>query len=241
VVPGFVGLASIAKVLVLAGSSSGGGHATPNHHKRCRHRRFARESLIYRKPRPAPLASGSRRCQLLAVALALPASAATQPASCARQASTRGRSPARQRPWRSGTGLPNRATGGQGTGNATVARTDTGPITETIKWSSAQGTTKTAGEVRAPANGRGGICPSNTTRYALTGKVVSSSCLAAKVDQGRPPLDRACVSDEHECEFPRAGHGREVLRPSTLRQGRRRAIFDARRIALCPPFYVRLE
>jgi hypothetical protein len=76
--------------------------------------------------------------------------------------------------------LPKSATGGGGTATTTTGSGKlAGKLIVTTKWASGHGTTKTA-ITFAPAKTKG-KCPTGSTRIALTGKVVSSTGLAAKV------------------------------------------------------------
>jgi hypothetical protein len=127
---------------------------------------------------------------LLAVPLAVPASAVTQPASCAGLST---KTVGKIVYITLSKCLPTAATGGGGTGTTSAGTGAlTGKTVNTTKWASGHGTTKTAISFKPTTLGK---CKAGTTRLAITGKVVSSTGLAAKVIKaGQPVTASVCLT-----------------------------------------------
>jgi hypothetical protein len=130
---------------------------------------------------------------LLAVPFATSASAATQPASCAKITT---KTVAKVIHITESKCLPAAATGGGGTGTTTAGTGKlTGSQINTIKWNAGHGTTKATIKF-APSKGNG-KCPKGSTRLTITGKVLSSTGLAAKVIKaGQPVTASVCVNSK---------------------------------------------
>jgi hypothetical protein len=128
---------------------------------------------------------------LLAVPLALPAAAVSQPASCAKITTTTVGSTIHITESKC---LPLAATGGGGTGTTAKGTGKlSGSTINTITWASKHGTTKAAIKF-APATGNG-KCATGTTRLKITGKVLSSTGPAAKVILANQPVTASvCVN-----------------------------------------------
>ena len=141
--------------------------------------------------RSRALAVAAASASLVAVPLALPASAVTQPASCKAVVAKTVGSKVQITVSKC---LPTAATGGSGTGT-TSAGTGAlkGKTVNTIKWASGKGTTKTTVNF-APNPAGKGKCLTGGTRLKITGKVVSSTGLALKVIKaGQPVTASVCV------------------------------------------------
>jgi hypothetical protein len=129
---------------------------------------------------------------LLAVPFATSASAATQPASCGKITTKVVGSVVHITESKC---LPLGATGGGGTGTTAKGTGKlNGSTINTIKWASGHGTTKAA--IKYAVNKKGlGKCPKGTSRLTITGKVLSSTGLAAKVIKANQPVTASvCVN-----------------------------------------------
>ena len=129
---------------------------------------------------------------LLAAPFALPASAVTQPASCAKITTKVVGSVINITEAKC---LPLAATGGGGTGTTSKGTGAlSGSTINTIKWATNHGTTKATIKF-APNKAGKGKCPTGTSRLSITGKVLSSTGLAAKVIKaGQPVTASVCVN-----------------------------------------------
>src|SRR5438128_1906089 len=128
---------------------------------------------------------------MLAVPLALPAEAVTQPGKCTKLTTKTVQS--KVTAYLSGC-TPLAATGGKGSGTFTTTGAKSGTLNITIKWASSKGTTK--GNVKfGPATGLG-KCPVGTTsRVKITGKVTGGSGTAFKtIKTGQPITASVCVA-----------------------------------------------
>jgi hypothetical protein len=107
--------------------------------------------------------------------------------------------------------LPTAATGGSGTGT-TSAGTGAlkGKTINTIKWASNHGTTKTTVNF-APNPAGKGKCLKDGTRLKITGKVVSSTGLAAKVIKANQPVTASV------CVYQKGPNkGKTLIEPGTV-------------------------
>jgi len=138
------------------------------------------------------LAIATATASLVAVPLALPASAVTQPASCAKITTKVVGSVIHITESKC---LPLAATGGGGTGTTSKGTGAlSGSTINTITWAAKHGTTKAAIKF-APNKAGKGKCPTGTSRLSITGKVLSSTGLAAKVIKaGQPVTASVCVN-----------------------------------------------
>ena len=131
---------------------------------------------------------------LIAVPLATSASAATQPASCGKIST---KTVGKVIHITESKCLPVAATGGGGTGTTSAGTGKlSGSQINTIKWNSNHGTTKAA--IKFAPNKKGiGKCPKGSSRLSITGKVLSSTGLAAKVIKANQPVTASvCVNSK---------------------------------------------
>ena len=138
---------------------------------------------------------------LLAVPLAVPASAATQPGLCTKLSTKT-----------VGTKLtaslsgctPTAATGGSGGGSFTTTGAKSGTLNITLKWASGKGTTKA--NVKFVTVKTLGKCPKGTTaRVTLTGKITGGSGAAFKtIKTGQAVTGSVCLGKSYTLE-PGAG------------------------------------
>ncbi len=126
---------------------------------------------------------------LLAMPLALPASAVTQPGTCKKLTT------------KSGSGgnvtatvsqcSPVAATGGQGSGVFKAGQTS-GTLNATITWAQKKGTTKAT--LKLTPQSTPGKCPAGSARIKVTGKVTGGTGTAAKTFKaGQPVTGSVCV------------------------------------------------
>jgi hypothetical protein len=129
---------------------------------------------------------------LVAVPFATSASAVTQPASCGKITTTVVGATVHITESKC---LPLSATGGGGTGTtAKGTGALSGSTINTIKWATNHGTTKAAIKF-APNKAGKGKCPTGTSRLTITGKVISSTGLAATVIKANQPVTASvCVN-----------------------------------------------
>jgi hypothetical protein len=149
------------------------------------------------------LAAGS----LLAVPLAMPASAA-QPASCK---SVVAKTVGSKVTITVSKCTPTTATGGSGSGTTSAGSGKlSGKTVNTIKWASGHGTTKTT--VNFAKNPAGnGKCLAGGTRLKITGKVVSSTGKALTVIKaGQPVTASVCVYQSGP------NKGKTLIEPGTV-------------------------
>ena len=127
---------------------------------------------------------------LLAVPLAMPASAAAPPGKCTKLATKTVGS--KLTATLSGC-APAAATGGTGGGTFTTTGAKSGTLNITITWATKHGTTK--GNVKfGPAKGLGKCPAGTTTRVALTGKVTGGTGTAFKtIKTGQAITGSVCV------------------------------------------------
>ncbi len=140
--------------------------------------------------RTRTLVAAAAAVSLLAVPLAMPASAATSPGQCKKLAT---KTVGSKLTATLSTCTPTAATGGSGGGTFTTSGATTGTLNITITWATKKGTTK--GNVKfGPAKGLG-KCPAGTSsRVTLTGKVTGGTGTAFKtIKTGQAITGSVCV------------------------------------------------
>jgi hypothetical protein len=139
--------------------------------------------------RARALVIGAASASLLAMPLAVPASAASQPGQC-KKLSTKS----------AGSNIvatvsqctPTAATGGSGSGTFKAGQTS-GSLNATIKWAKGKGTTKAT--VKLTPQPTPGKCPAGTARIKVTGKVTGGSGTAVKTFKpGQPASASICAN-----------------------------------------------
>jgi hypothetical protein len=128
---------------------------------------------------------------LLAMPLASPASAVTQPGKCTKLTTKNG-SAGNVIVTISGC-TPLSATGGKGTGTFKAGQTS-GKIAATITWAQKKGTTKASLTLTPEPTSRG-KCPAGTVRTKVTGKVTGGTGAAGRLFKtGQPATASVCIN-----------------------------------------------
>ena len=139
--------------------------------------------------RTRALVAVAASASLLAVPLALPAGAVTQPGKCTKLVT---KTVNNKITATVSNCTPLAATGGKGTGTFTSTGAPSGTLNITIKWANSKGTTKA--NIKFANQTTRGKCAVGATRIKITGKVTGGTGAAVKVIKAPQPVTGSVCS-----------------------------------------------
>jgi hypothetical protein len=147
--------------------------------------------------RARALVTVAATASMLAVPLALPAAAVTQPGKCTKLTT---KTVNNKITATVSNCTPLAATGGKGSGTFTSTGATSGTLNITLKWVNSKGTTK--GNIKfGPAAGLGKCPPGTTSRVKITGKVTGGTGTAFKtIKTGQPITGSVCLGKTYTLE-----------------------------------------